>query len=273
MNLEPLREGNKKKIQRLSGRRKAVTLIAAFRCQENILMCADREESRGTSKKACDKLKTIMAAPWVTVVANAGSAPVAELAMKRLQHDLGQMSCKGLDYLEQHHEQVIIDVLTRLHEDHIWKNPQTNHNVSLIIGFSFTEQRTQYLYVTEDNIPQPVSTYCCKGYGEDLCTYFAERLYSPDLNPQEMVLLAALIFREVNASVQFCGKGTDLTLLRPGNLALGIVPGAIERIQDKIPDFSEVMGKFWKSTRIIPQSLAGVLKEGQEITEDYLKGI
>ncbi|HEY6767895.1 MAG TPA: hypothetical protein VI386_24335 [Candidatus Sulfotelmatobacter sp.] len=235
-----------------------MTLIAAFRCRESILLCADREESSGLSKKASDKLQVLMAQPWVTVVANAGSAPLADLAAKRLGESLGHASCRGIDYLEANHEQIIIDVLTRVHEDHIWKNPRTDHKINLIIGLSFAASKTQYLYVTEDNIPQPITTYCCRGYGEDLCTYFAEHLYEKRLTPDEMILLAALIFREVNASVQFCGKGTDMVLLRPGELAMSILPDGVESIQRTIPPFSEVVNTFWKSTKLLPKWVTAI---------------
>ena len=248
----------------LSERPKHMTLIAAFRCRESILLCADREESSGMSKKTSDKLQVLMAQPWITVAANAGSAPLADLAMKRLVKSLGEASCRGLDYLEFNHEKVIIEVLTRLHEEHVWKNPKTDHRINLIIGMSFAETKTQYLYVTEDNIPQPINTYCCKGYGEDLCTYFAERLYEKRLSPDEMILLAALIFREVNASIQFCGKGTDMVLLRPGELAMSIFPDGVESIQRKIPPLSEVMNTFWESTKSLPDWVIAIGKAARK---------
>jgi len=183
-----------------------VTIAAGFHCKDGILICADREESSGTSKKVAQKLVTLHADPWNMTVGTAGSAPVGDLAVKRLREafirefTVSMTDPYGLYGLEQKHEQVIIDVLTKLHEDHIWKNPKTDHSVKLIIGVSFLKLNRQYLYLTEDNVPQPIDSYCCMGYGEDLCTYFAERLYHRQLSIEEMMLLASFIFREVNLS-------------------------------------------------------------------------
>jgi 20S proteasome alpha/beta subunit len=245
-----------------------MTIVAGFYCRNNILLCADREESSGTSKKVVEKLQTVLADPWVMTIASAGSGPACDLAVKRLGEEFFRIFSNqqfDVSALDARHEQGIVDVLTKLHADHIWNNPKTDHRMRLIIGISFTELKKQYLYMTEDNIPQPIKTYCCAGYGEDLCTYFAERLYKRALTSDEMILLAALIFREVNSSVQFCGKGTDMMLLRPGELALTILPEGVEAIQRTIPPFEKVMSKFWKSTKSLPGWITAIGEASKKV--------
>ena len=68
-----------------------------------------------------------------------------------------------------------------------------------------------------------------------------------------MILLASFIFREIGASVQFCGKGTDMVLLRPRETAISINPFGVELIQRDIPEFSKTMNSFWDSTNIAPE--------------------
>lgn len=236
-----------------------MTIAAGFICKDGMVICADREESSGASKKVGQKLVTLHADPWNMTVATAGSAAAGDLAVKRLQEAFilqfasTRTDPYGLYGLEQKHEQVIIDVLTKLHEDHIWKNPTTDHSIKLIIGVSFLKLNRQYLYLTQDNIPQPIDSYCCMGVGEDLCTYFAERLYHRQLSIEEMMLLASFIFREVNASIQFCGKGTDMAWLRPDGLGIQITPQAVESIQQKIPEFSQVVKGFWDTMKTMPE--------------------
>lgn len=240
------------KPQRLP-ERNAVTIAAGFVCKEGILICGDREEATGVSKRVVQKVITLMAQPFCLTVANAGSAAVGDLAMKRLQCAFALGSGNGDAFLASNHEQIIVDVLTKLHEDHIWKNPRTDHAIKLIIGLTFLNSSDKFLYVTEDNIPQPVTSYCAVGYGADLCNYFADRLYRSDLNTNELVLLAAFIFREVNASVQFCGKGTDMTFLRPRSLSGSVYPDGVEMIQSRIPEFAEAIKSFWNSLANMPE--------------------
>jgi len=239
-----------------------VTIAAGFICKDGILICADREESSGTSKKAVEKIVTLHADPWNMTVATVGSGPAGDLAVKRLRQAFVRAfipTQKTADLLAKH-EQIIIDVLTKVHEDHIWKNPATDHAIKLIIGISFQDLRRQFLYLTDGNIPQLVETYCCAGYGEDLCTYFAERLYREGLTKDEMILLASFIFREVNASVQFCGKGVDMALLRNGELGLHIYPVGVESIQNGIPEFAKVVAGFWDNLKGLPDWVTSIDK-------------
>jgi hypothetical protein len=61
--------------------RKLVTLIAGFRCRNNgILLCADREENDGVSKRAVDKIHRIRREQGWVFVGGAGTVgPIARL--------------------------------------------------------------------------------------------------------------------------------------------------------------------------------------------------
>lgn len=248
-----------------------MTIAAGFFCKDGILICADREESSGASKKSVSKIFNLNSEQWAVVGANAGSGPAADLAVKRLRWEfvktfaLSLAGVRALESPEERLENAIINVLTKIHEEHIWKNTKNDHSIKLIIAINFFKTRQQYLYLTEDNIPQPIETYCCMGYGQDLCTYFAERLYHRELSKEEMTLLASFIFREVNASVQFCGKGTDMVLLRKGiSPAVHISPHGVESIQREIPEFSASMSNFWDRATSLPNWLTSVLKAEQQ---------
>lgn len=256
-------------------RRSNVTIAAGFKCKDGLLICADREERSGTSKKGVEKLFTVHAHPWNMTIATGGSAPVGDLAVDRLRKKfvsgflkgiVNTSHTQGVRALEETHEQIIVDVLTKIYEEHVWKNPVVDHGIQLIIGLSFLETQKQFLYLTHDNIPQRINAYCCLGYGEDLCTYFAERLYHPNLSKDEMILLAAFIFREINDAIQFCGKGTDMVLLRPGELGMHIYPHGVELIQEPIPKFAEVVRSFWDTTKVLPDWIRFIERATAEST-------
>jgi 20S proteasome alpha/beta subunit len=245
-----------------------MTIAAGFMCKDGILICGDREEAAGNSKRSTQKVFTLMAQPWCLVVATAGDSAVGDLALKRLQQ--GFVASGTEENVERDHEQIIIDVLTKLYEDHVWKNTRADHRIRLVIGLTFMNRNSKYLYVTEDNIPQPVTKYCAVGYGEDLCTYFTERLYHSDLSANELILLATFIFREVNAAVQFCGKGTDMAFLRPRGLSTSIYPQGVELIQAKLPEFSQTMATFWESLANLPGWIRAIGKASHKTQEENL---
>lgn len=252
-----------------------MTIAAGFVCKDGMLLCADREESSGASKKGVQRLFVIHDLKWSMIIATAGSGPAGDLAVKRLRFAFLQGFCDGasnVNTLESKHEQIIIDVLTKIHEDHVWKNPRTDHAFKLVIGINFLESQGQYLYLTEDNIPQPIRGYCCVGAGEDLCTFFCESLYNTQLNKEEVILLAAFIFREVNSTVQFCGKGVDMVLLEPGVWGAHITPSGVESIQSRIPGFADAMKGFWETTAKLPGWAKSIDNAEERLTESSLGG-
>ena len=166
-------------------KKKKMTIAAGFFFKDGILLCADREESSGASTKSVSKIFNLNSNEWTIVGASAGSAPAADLTIKRLRWEfvktfaLAMGGMRLLESPEENLENAIVKVLTKIHEDHIWHNPKADHRMRLIIAINSFKHKQQYLYLTEDNIPQPIETYCCMGYGEDLCTYFCRAPLPP----------------------------------------------------------------------------------------------
>ena len=119
-------------LKRLPQRR-AVTIVAGFRCKDGMLICADREESSGNSKKIAEKLAVFPLFGCHLAIATAGSGAVGDLAVKRLRTAFFQClvdTAMNVDKLELKHEQLIIEALTKIHQDPVWNNPTIDPHIN-----------------------------------------------------------------------------------------------------------------------------------------------
>lgn len=234
---------------------KRMTLIAAFFCKDGLLMVADREESTATSKRAVPKMRASIGgerANWATVILTAGNAATADLAVGRLLKRIDPMDTAEL---KKNHQEIIRDTVASVYRECIWKNPDRERHeldFSLIVGINIINTKEQFLYRTTGIVPQPIESHICAGIGEDLANYFADRLYNSRMGRRELMLLAAFIFREAEQAVPTVGRGTDTVFMFKG---AGFFGGSLDSIVRELPNFSDVIQKFWTDTKLMPKWL------------------
>ena len=227
-----------------------MTLIAAFRCNDGILIAADREEATGTAKRPVFKIATVAVGHLNVVVATAGNAATSDLAVS----DIARVMDDKEPTTAQECEQIIRDSIAKVYRENIWKNPDRDRNemdFSLVVAVSDTEKGEQFLYRTEGIVPQPISNYVCVGCGEDFANYFVDRLYSPNMSQGELTLLTAFIFREAKASVRHVGLGTDKVFIFKDGGVVAMF-GDMNTLERDLPSFKDAIIKFWRDTALLP---------------------
>jgi 20S proteasome alpha/beta subunit len=230
----------------------SMTLVAGFFCRDGLLMCADMEETTATSKRKLNKLFYRGINDWQIVFTGAGSAVVIDNAIKRLDDLIKEQG--GTNFGESWIEGLINDVLYEVHENYVWKSQQVDHRVSLLIGYSegassLTDLKSQpfkqRLWVTDDIVPAPEVKYVCKGIGQDLANFFADRLYHPFYSAEQAAKLAAFIFKEVKQNVSGVGQGTTMWLLpKFGGQAKAYSDHTIAEIEKTLPDFDTTLKEY-----------------------------
>lgn len=229
-----------------------MTLIAGFFCKDGLLMCADMEEPTATSKRKVNKLFYRGVNDWQIVFTGAGSAAVIDNAIKRLDDLIKEQGATNSG--ESWIEGLINAVLYDVHENYVWKSKQVDHAVSLLIGYSEGESSLtnlkgqpfkQRLWVTDEIVPAPEVKYVCRGIGQDLANYFADRLYHPFYSEEQAVKIAAFIFKEVKQNVPGVGQGTTMWLLpKFGLRGKAYSEYAIAGIEKTLPDFHAMLKEY-----------------------------
>jgi len=234
-----------------------MTLIAGFISRDGLLICADMEEvGVGASKRKINKL-FYRAFQGITpnihiVFTGAGSSAVIDNAIKRIDDAITK---QAHDISNENAAQDLIDsTLRTVYEKYVWPNLRVDHDVKLVVAYSHGfEQR---VWITHDIVTTPEVRYVCAGIGEDLASYFADRLYHPHYSEQQMVRLAAFIFKEVKANVSGVGQGTQMWMLRRNGTSLFYNWREIELIERTLPPFETTLLKYgWEITgpTIFPQ--------------------
>src|SRR5438270_1861477 len=100
-----------------------MTLIAGFFCSNGLLMCADMEESGGSSKRAINKMFFRDYGDASLVISGAGMSAAIDNAIKRMDDSFSREL--GTKPITEHLVQDILDdTLNKVHSKYIWPNPQ-----------------------------------------------------------------------------------------------------------------------------------------------------
>jgi 20S proteasome alpha/beta subunit len=204
-----------------------MTLVAAFRCQKGgILLCADREESYGPTKREVDKIYRMRDLVTCEVfIADSGPGNIIRLATEEIHASFIKAKAAGEDALIEHRGIVEqgLGVIYEKFPEMLLEDP-----MNLVIVVAPRESPTHpLLYHTDGWAMIPESFYIAHGSGKAISDYLADRLYVPYMHGQldkGMVgLLAAFILREAERSVVGVGMGANMVFINEGESAFSFV--------------------------------------------------
>ena len=132
--------------KRLPKRKGSMTLVAAFRCPKGgILLCADREENDGFTRREVDKIYKINLVPCQVFIAGAGPSGIVTNANSHIHGALAKALSDGKDIIVEH-KNIIETALKELHNRYsanlktgyldllIVVAPQNDKNVPMLCG-------------------------------------------------------------------------------------------------------------------------------------------
>lgn len=237
-----------------------MTLIAAFRSADGgIIVCADREESNSSAKRSVEKMQRLSFTQGTFIIAGSGCSSILAVTFEQLTAALKAEDERDGSDLFLSHRSTIVKVLRDIHQEFIWKqHDEDDRGIKLIIAAAFKSPHSiPMLYCTDEEIVYPQQLYGCGGIGEELAYYFADKLWEPKLTKQEIVIMAAFIFREVSRSVAFVGLGTDMMCLTSQNQTIQTIPASkVKELDENLPEIRDVIVKAWNQGVQIPNWLA-----------------
>jgi len=224
-----------------------MTLVAAFRCQRGgLLLCADREELYGDSKREVEKISVIELPVGQIFIAGSGPTSAISQAVIEIRHSLIQALTSGEDVVRRH-KAIIEATLKSIHER--YADNLKDWALGLIVIFApFDRLTAPLLYWSDYSMLVLEPYYVGYGAGKALSDYLADRLYDYERNIDDPTLLAiaAFIFREVEHSVGGVGLGVDMMFIREGRPSgLKIGKDHVKAIQDQIPSLGDCIVPRW----------------------------
>ena len=235
------------KPQRLPERKpRSMTLIAAFRASKGgVLLCSDRQEDDGVSKRSIEKIYPIKHLKSCEIfMAGAGPSTPVKNAFLEIHKNLKQQEDGGLEVAWEHRE-VIEKSLKSIHER--YEDVLQNWPINLIIVIAPRARNyTPMLYSTDGKMLSPESRYITHGSGKGVADYLASRLFSDDLKEHWLLVMAAFIFREAGESSAGVGFGSDMIMInngRVGRREIGHIP--VSEVEHALPLLADCLQANW----------------------------
>lgn len=223
-----------------------MTLIAAFRASKGgVLLCSDRHEEDGVSKRSVDKIYRAKNLKSCEVfMTGAGPSTPVKNAFIEIHNNLKQQEDGGANVAWEHRE-IIESSLKSIHER--YEDVLQNWPMNLIIVIAPRARNyAPMLYSTDGKMLSPEARYITHGSGKGVADYLASRLYADDLMTNWLLVVAAFVFREAGESSVGVGFGSDMVLINNGRQERReIYHEAVSEIEHALPLLVNCLHEHW----------------------------
>ena len=193
-----------------------MTIIAGFKSQDGIVLCADTQETMGPMKRNVPKLRWEPSEGWVApndgnalavAFCGAGHGPFIDKLV-----EVSWQAAKNADSLDG-----ACNAIERRIKDHyeeFGKIYQVGSipEVELIFGVKMYQESK--LFSAVGPVVNEVRRYWCSGVGVYLADFLASRMYGSYLTAYQCVILAAYILFQAEEHVDGCGGHAHVAILR-----------------------------------------------------------
>jgi 20S proteasome alpha/beta subunit len=193
-------------------RRKRVTIAAGFAYRDGILLCSDTQLTVASGKMDGTKLGTAHPS-WGTVMAAcAGNADFAAGAFQTCIRDT--WDCKSRDALRKISESLEEHYRRHVFDHPLFENQPGEYEYSLLIALRFKGDDRARLYTTHETVMRENGAFECIGIGGDVASQMIRFLYDIEMEESYTIGLASHVLKYVKNTVEGCGGGSVIRLLR-----------------------------------------------------------
>lgn len=240
-----------------------MTLVAAFRCRNGgILLCADREETDGYSRKEVDKIyKFSCESPKGSnvvcefFIAGSGPSKTIGKTCTAIHGSIKKAADSGVNVAVGHKSYIESD-LALIHEQDAKTLKRWGGMNLLVVVAPHIPNNSPQLYRTEKAELCAEALYAAEGNGQIISDYLASRLYTHGLQKPALAALAAFIFREVEYSRAGVGLGIDMWFIHEGDKSRNEIPPIpASEIQACVPSLKDAVYAYWEKYLSLPDWL------------------
>lgn len=184
-----------------------MTVAAGFRFNDGIILCADSEESTGTSIKVSVPKIEVIDKTWSKfVLTGAGDSDLVNRAFEDINDQLGaRLTHDGI-------RNVVESVMANIQDRYIYPVQGEKPFVQIIVGFH-TVKGADFVKVSGRASVRPPG-YEVIGYGLLHAGQLMSRLYRPGMSEPEAILLAVYLLQQTKRYVPYCGGPSRICILR-----------------------------------------------------------
>lgn len=215
---EPHTDGRTELPETRHPRREAVTIIAGFKCQDGIVVCADTQETVEPLKRNVTKLRfepNPNASGWIDesdsglamAFCGAGHGPFIDKMV-----DVAWQKSKDAPSLDE--ACLIAENSIKDHYAEYGQIYQRGYCPEVNVLFGAKMHGDSKLFSAVGPVVNRVETYECHGAGLYMADFLASRMYGQHLTVHQCFILAAYILFQCKEHVDGCGGTSHIAVLR-----------------------------------------------------------
>ncbi len=237
-----------------------MTIIAGFKCQDGVVVCADTQETVGSiSKRNVPKLRFERTGAVAKILSNAldismafcgaGHGPFIDKLV-----DGARIATKGAEDINAASE-AIEDYIKNTYADfgRIYQ-PSQCPEVELIYGITVLGESR--LFHATGPIVNQKDQYTSGGVGYYMADFLASYMYDAGITVQQAVVLAAYILFQAKEHVDGCGGDSHIAVLRENGKSRLIDAIRVDKITELLKRTNREIGKVLLASADFTQSKA-----------------
>jgi len=216
-----------------------MTLIAAFRCknaggQDEVVLCADRQETCESYRNWVDKLQSGLAGKVDYVAGGAGHATLIEAFQRKLAGVLTYSSARTKERLEEQIQWTLKDFYANEYKQY----PASDEDkyFTCLIGLRHIETSETHLWKTEGPIVLEIPTYGLIGHEAPIYEHEAKRLFRSNQTTKAALKLGVHLLKLARLTSNYVDGPTQVTILQSD--------GIWEEDQRDIEDLEKNLGRL-----------------------------
>jgi 20S proteasome alpha/beta subunit len=220
-----------------------MTLIAAFRCSEGVVLCADSQETVGDVRVAVNKVAPDDAGEYQIAIAGSGNGDLIDGFAYALKLDV-QSWPDGLD------EKVVYGNLQTLlqeyYEHQVAFYPVDSPGDTLnhfLVCIKPKKKPVIFLWELRGTAVVPVADYTLLGVGASIYRHELKRLYKKKLSGLQAVLLGVHLFSLAKETSNYVGGQTDVIFVNHEGMWVHD-PNDVRELERRMATFNEKIAEL-----------------------------
>ena len=186
-----------------------MTLIAAFRCAEGVVLCADSQETIGDYRVHVDKIAPISLGAYQAVIGGAGHGQLVDGFAERVSEEM-QTWKAGLQ--QRAIKAKIATLLLDYYRNEVAADPSSPEDKQMRFLFCVRDPRSGrvYLWHSMSSSVITVDRYSLIGWDEAIYKHEVKRLYHENAPALRCILLGVHLFSLGKATSNYIGGPTQI---------------------------------------------------------------
>jgi hypothetical protein len=216
-----------------------MTLIAAFRCTEGVVLCADQQETVGAHRAAVNKLTPKRCGEYALAVAGSGDGDLVDGFADSLTTLITGWSPGISDSLAR---ASISGALLDFHANEVnwYPAPADEKLCSFVLAITPRTETSTFLWRIRGTVILPVGDFALIGVNEAMYSHELQRLYRRGFSTNQAILLGIHLFSLAKATSNYVGGNTDIIAVL-NNRIYELDAREVRALEERVAAFNERM--------------------------------